>query len=109
MNKRKYKRKEKPFMIRFRTIPSTDWDIVNVKDLSAGGIFFHHTKDLAIGMLLDLKIHVPTSMLPINCVGEIIRIDKLKSTSMYGIAVKFTEIGEQEKELINKAVEELLE
>ncbi len=48
-------------------------------------------------------------MLTINCVGKVIRIEKPKSTSMYSIAIKFIDIGEQEKELINKAVEEALE
>jgi hypothetical protein len=45
LEKRKYKRKEKPFMVRFRTIPlvakkmvSTDWDVVAVRNLGVGGM-----------------------------------------------------------------------
>jgi hypothetical protein len=45
----------------------------------------------------------------INCIGKIIRIDKPQPTSMFCTAIKFTEIGEQEKEAINTAVEEALE
>jgi hypothetical protein len=69
-------------------------------NIGAGGIFFYYTKDLEIGTLLDLKIYVRNTALIINCVGKIIRIDKPKSTSMFGIAIKFIDIGEQEKEMI---------
>ncbi len=50
----------------------------------------------------NLKIYVPNTVLIINCVGKVIRIDKPRHTFMFGIAIKFTEIGEQEKELISK-------
>ncbi len=45
----------------------------------------------------------------INCIGKIIRIDKPQPTSMFCTAIKFIDIGEQEKEAINTAVEEALE
>ncbi len=45
----------------------------------------------------------------INCVGKIIRIDTHQSTSIFFIAIEFIVIGEQEKELISKAVEEIIE
>jgi hypothetical protein len=76
-------------------------------NLSVGGTFFTYKKDLGIGTLLDLKIDVPESMLTINCVGKVIRINKPKSTSMYSIAIKLIDIGE--KEAIYTAVAEALE
>ncbi len=88
---------------------SDDWDSVFLMNISVGGTFFYHTKDLAIGTLLDLKIYVPNAVLIINCVGKVIRIDKSWHTSMFGIAIKFTDIGEQEKEMINTTVEKALE
>ena len=88
---------------------SNDWDSVFLMNISTGGIFFYYTKDLTIGTLLDLKIYVPNAVLIINCVGKVIRIDKPRHTSMFGIAIKFTEIGEQEKEVINTVVEKALE
>ncbi len=89
---------------------SDDWGSVFLMNISAGGIFFYYTKDLGIGTLLDLKIYMPNAVLVINCVGKVIRIDKPRHhTSMFGIAIKFTEIGEQEKEIINITVQEFLE
>jgi hypothetical protein len=114
--RRKYKRKWKQYMVRFQIrsdeaqkTESDDWDSVTLHNLSAGGSFFNYEKDLGIGTLLDLKIYVPNAVLVISCVGKVIRIDKPRHTSMFGIAIKFTEIGEQEKEAINTAVEEALE
>jgi Tfp pilus assembly protein PilZ len=89
---------------------SDDWDSVFLMNISAGGIFFYYTKDLGIGTLLDLKIYMPNAVLVINCVGKVIRIDKPRHhTSMFGIAIKFTEIGELEKEIINTTLQEFLE
>jgi Tfp pilus assembly protein PilZ len=110
-------RKEPIVMARFKIrsdqaqeMWSNDWDSVFLMNISAGGIFFYYTKDLAIGTLLDLKIYVPNAIIVINCVGKVIRIDKPRHhTSMFGIAIKFTEIGELEKEIINTTLQEFLE
>ncbi len=113
--RREYKRIEKPYRVRFKIrsdeaqeMGSDVWDSVTLHNLSVGSAVFFYNKDLGIGTLLDLKIEVPKSTLTINCVGKIIRIDKTQHTSMYGIAIKLINIGEQEKKLINKAIEEIL-
>ncbi len=116
MNKRKYKRIEKPYIARLRIKqyeglgkPSAEWDMVTVKDLSAGGALFYYSKYLGLDSLLDFKIDISKYTPAINCVGEITRIDKPRSTSMFGISIKFTEIDEQEKAMINTTVEKALE
>jgi hypothetical protein len=114
--KRKYKRRGKPYMARLQVkqyegleISSAEWDLVALENLSAEGTFFSYKKDLGIGTLLDLKIDVSKSTPTVKCVGKVIRIDKPKSTSMYGVAIKLINIGEQEKEVINTTVEKALE
>ncbi len=114
LERRKYKRIEKPYMVRFRTIPlvakkmvSTDWDEVAVKNLSAGGMLFDYNKNLELDSLLDLKIDVSIVTPTINCVGKIIRIAESIPHSIFGIATEFTGIEEQEKEMISKAIEEV--
>ncbi len=110
---RKYKRTWKQYMARLKIrsdeaqeMESYDWDSVILRNLSAGGTYFFHQKDLGIGTLVDLKIEVPKAIFIINCVGEIVRSDKPHSTSMFCFAIKFVNIGEQEKEAINTSVEE---
>ncbi len=114
--RREYERREKPYMVRFRTIPlvaikmvSTGWDMVPVKNLSAGGMLFDYNKNLELDSLLDLKIDISRSTPTINCVGKIIRIEELQPNSMLRIATEFREIDEQEKAMINTTVEEALE
>ncbi len=114
--RREYKRREKLYMAEVRVkrqegheTGSAGWDSVTLHNLSAGGAFFTYKKDLGIGTLVDLKIDVPESMLTINCVGEVTRIEQFKSTSMFCTAIKFIDIGEQEKEAINTSGEEALE
>ncbi len=114
--KRKYKRIEKLYMARVRVkrhegheTVSTGWDSVTLHNLSEGGTIFIYKKDLGIGTLLDLKIEASKAMLNINCVGEVIRIKQFQPTSMFCIAIKLIDIGEQEKEAINTAVEKALE
>ncbi len=105
IERRSYKRREKLYMAGVRVKQhegrkkgSTGWDSVTLHNLNAGGTFFTYKKDLGIGTLLDLRIDNIESMLTINCVGKVIRIDKPKSTSMYGIAIELIDIGEEESE-----------
>ncbi len=119
IEKRKYERKvfEKgnPCIAKFRVkqyegsvIFSAEWDMIVLRVFSAGGALFFHKKDLGIGTLLDLKIDVPKSTLTIQCVGEILRSDKIQPTSIFCIAIKFVDMEEREKELINTAVKGIL-
>ncbi len=114
--RRKYKRREKLYMAGVRVkqhegheTKSTGWDSVTLHNLSAGGTFFIYKKDLGTGTLLDLRIDVPKSMITVNCVGKVIRIEQFQSTSMFCTAIKFIGIGEQEEAIINTSVEEDLE
>ncbi len=109
--RRKCKRIEKPYRARFRIrsgkaqeMESDDWDSVTLMNISAGGTFFFYNKDLGIGTLLDLKIDVSKSAPTINCVGKVTRSDKLRLACVC-IAIKFIDIGEQEKEMINTTVD----
>ncbi len=109
--RRKYKRREKLYMAGVRVkqhegheTKTTGWDSVTLHNLSAGGTFFIHRKDLGIGTLLDLRIDEIESMLTINCVGEATRIEQFQSTSMFCTAIKFIDIGVLEKAIVNVSV-----
>jgi hypothetical protein len=114
--RRKYKRIEKLYMTKVRVkqheyheTVSTGWNVVTLRDLGAAGLFFYSKKDLRLGSLLDFKIDISDYPHTINCIGEIIRIEKSNPPSKFGIATEFTGIEEQEKDIINKTVEENLE
>ncbi len=108
--RRKYKRMDKPVMVRFRTIPlvaekmvSADWDMVPVKNLSAGGMLFDYNKNLELDSLLNFKIDISKSTPTINCVGKVTRIEQFKPTSVFTIAIKFIDIGNYFLKVINSA------
>ena len=93
--RRKYRRIEKPYMARFRIkqyegleMSSTEWDMVPLRDISAGGLAFNYSKNLGFNSLLDIKIDIFSST--INCVGKIIRIDRSQPHSMFRIATVFS-------------------
>ena len=80
----------------------TDWDMVAVNDLCAGGVFFNSSRNLEIGTILDLRISSSTSTHPIKCVGRVARVKKHLNTFIFGIASEFTETDEHIQEMINK-------
>jgi len=121
LTKRKDKKIVPPYITRFRVkqyegqeISSPDWDIVAVKNLSAGGMVYTYNKgynkNLELDSLLDLKINFFKSIPSINCIGRVVRIEEPMpmTNSMSRIAAKFTEIDEQEREMINTTVEAIL-
>lgn len=112
---RKYTRIEKPFSSRFRVkqyegmeAPLSDWDSVTLKNLSAGGMLFNCNKNLEVDSLLDIKIDMSESTPSINCVGKVIRIKVSGLDSIFDIAIKFTNINKQEREMINITAEQTL-
>ena len=117
LEKLKYKEIVSPNIARFRVkqcdgqeTSSLEWNIVAVKNLSAGGIKFNYYKmNLGVGLLLELKIDFIKSIPTINCIGRIIRIEEeTQYNSMFRIATEFTEIDDKEREIINTTVEAIL-
>ena len=116
LDKWKYKEIESPSIARFRVkqlcsreTPPLDWNIVAVKNLSAGGIKINYYKEnLEIGSLIDLKIEFIKSIPIIKCIGRVTRIEDAHINSMFRIGVEFTEIDDKEREIINATVEAIL-
>ena len=112
---RQNKRIEKPFSSRFRIkqyedqeSPFPDWNTVTLKNLSAGGMLFNCNKKLKVDSLLDLKIDLSENTPSVNSVGKIIRIKESELDSMFDIAIEFTGIGKQEREMINLTTQQPL-
>ena len=110
--KRKYKRIEKPYLARLRIKPDevqdmlpTDWDMVAVNDLGAGGVFFNSSNNLEVGTILDLKIGFSKSTPDIKCDGVVTRVIKYPDTFIFGIGTAFSKIDEHIKEMINRVAE----
>ena len=115
LEKRKYKEIDTPCIARFQVkqyegeeISAPEWNIVALKNLSAGGMLFNHHEQLKIDSILDVKIDISETTPTINCVGRIVRIEELQGHSGHSTAIEFTEISKQKRELINLTAEKIL-
>lgn len=116
LEKWKYKEIVSPCIARFRNKrwslcnrPSLEWNIVAVKNLSAGGVMLdYYKKGLNIGSILELKIEFIESKPTISCIGRVVRIEDAHANAMFRIAIEFTKINDLDRELINTTVEAIL-
>ncbi len=113
IEKRKSIRAEKPFVLELRIKADEnrekaydDWNTVYARNLSAGGVSLYYIMELEVGSIVELKIHIPKSTSSINCIGKVMRSGKNPKSPLNEIAISFTEIDEQKKEMINKILEE---
>ncbi|MCP4252509.1 MAG: PilZ domain-containing protein [Candidatus Scalindua sp.] len=111
---RKYVRIEKPYIARFLAQSNDDgissnWNMVAVDNLSAGGIFFYALENMKVGTILDLKISISRSLCSIICAGKIVRVKRIMDTSVVGFGIEFTEIDEFIAEAIDNTSEQKVE
>ena len=111
--RREHKRIDKNYIVSFQIRPNEKqeqvfigWDMVTAVNLGAGGILLNYDRKIEPGSILDLKINFPGSHEPIECVGEVNRVEKAKKSSRVRIAAKFVEIGAKDKEHIVQAAED---
>ncbi len=111
--RRLYTRVEKPFALELRAkadespkVAHDEWNTVYAKNLSAGGVSLYYIMELEIGSIVEIKIHIPKSTSTISCTGKVLRSEKNPKSPLNEIAISFTELDEQKKEMINKIIEE---
>ena len=112
ISERQYKRLKKPFVIRFRVRQDEEfsdvfggWNIVTAEDLSARGTLFIYDQQLEVGAILELKINFPAFENPITCKAKVVRVEQLKHSAFYHVAIMFTAIDGKEKKILNSAVD----
>ncbi len=112
--RRRSKRIKKPYIIRFQIKPHaeakaslTGWDMVAVLDLGSGGTLFYYNKKIAEGSSVDLKINFSKNDEPMICGGEVLRVEPTGCAEIFLIAVRFDDIKEDDKKIINKVAEAL--
>ena len=107
--RRKFKRIQKPYMVRFKphNDPDVKWDMVAVLNFGAGGALFYHNQKLEADQILDIKINFTPSKDAITCMGKVIRCDGVPA-KMYLLAVNFVDIDELQQEYVNKTIEDIM-
>jgi len=115
--KRKHKRIERSFMSWFRTISFvfigrcfSKWDIVTVRNLSAGGMLFNYYNNIELGTQVNFRIIFPLSAHAICCIGKIIRNNKPSvnpNTRISLVAAEFEKIKKKDRDLIDAVADEV--
>lgn len=107
-NRRKHTRIDRRFMARFRVRGDAPWQIVILKNLSASGALFYCDRRLDVGTIVELRINFPLYQKSvIATVARTVRVESPVETSVYRIAVTFTEIGRDEQDSIDRAANDL--
>jgi len=107
-DRRRHKRIEEKFMARMRLRKGASWEIVILKNLSATGALFLYGQRLPVGSVVELRINFPFYQKSIIAtVARTVRVESQARTSLFRIAVAFTEIGKDEQSSIDKAANDL--
>ena len=102
---RRYKRIARSFSISLKPKSgplSGAWNMVAVKNISAGGILFNYQEILSVGTELDFKINFGLDRDPIQCEGTIVRCHTVDPPAMYEVAATFHKINPADRERLNE-------
>jgi len=76
--------------------------IFTTKDISPEGIFLVSNESFPLGTILNLLIHTPSTMEPINVEAEVIRVAKDKNLRVIGMGLVLINMSEEEKKELVK-------
>ncbi|MBD3295950.1 MAG: hypothetical protein GF392_01115 [Candidatus Omnitrophica bacterium] len=109
--RRKFKRIKNPLMCGFRIRahkagqPQSAYHEVDVRDLGAGGLFFYFDESLHVGELIDIEISFAAAKKPVECVGQIVRIEGIERGGLTLVAAAFVEIDKEERRLLDTVIQ----
>ena len=106
--RRRYKRIKKQYTVSFSESGQDAkplWDMVVVRNISAGGVLFNFDRKIEKGSMLNFKINMAYGKKPIQCQGEVIRVKDLGGGATYEIAVNYTDIDPKQSQFIDESAE----
>ena len=66
---------------------------VSTKNISAGGILFRSNQTLPVNSLVEVKIFLPSEPNPIDAIGEIRHMRRLKQSPEFDVGIRFLKIA----------------
>lgn len=103
LERRKYKRVsvDAYVLVTLTTDKSFGETILTAKDIGPEGIFLACKECFPVGTILNLRIHTPTTMEPINAQAKVVRISKDQNLNIVGMGLVFIQMDEEaRKELL---------
>ena len=75
------------------------------KNISAGGLLFVSSELLTVGSIVELKIELPDSDEPIDCLVKVLRVEEIEEGRHYDVAGHFLDITSAHRTRLDKYIE----
>ncbi|MBI5416019.1 MAG: Flp pilus assembly complex ATPase component TadA [Candidatus Omnitrophica bacterium] len=116
--RRTYPRRDRKVNIRFKVFRSKDEALKRggtpppevehlsvTTNISAAGMIFIAREPVAAGSILELKIELPNSEEPVECLAKVLRVEEVEEEKTYDVTVNFLDISGAQRTKLNKYVE----
>lgn len=106
--KRRYKRRDCYFLIKYRQpLKESAYSeaVTSLRNLSGGGILFKSKESLPINSMLEIIINLIPGDICINTSAKVVRSEKEKGRRNYLVGATFLDIKEEDKKKITDFVE----
>ncbi|MBI5150063.1 MAG: Flp pilus assembly complex ATPase component TadA [Candidatus Omnitrophica bacterium] len=117
-DRRTYPRRDTKVNIRFKIFRSKDEALKRgvtsppeveqlsvTTNISAAGMVFIAREPVAAGSVLELKIELPNSEEPVECLAKVLRVEDVEEEKTYNVTVNFLDISGAQRTKLNKYVE----
>ncbi len=85
-------------------------DFHNCSNLSVGGIFIESAEPYDVGKAVQIEFNLPGVYDPVKVTGEVVsRIDEANVGGVRGNGFKFVDLGDADRQLIEKFIETSIE
>ncbi|MFH1478854.1 MAG: PilZ domain-containing protein [Candidatus Omnitrophota bacterium] len=104
--KREFRRAGGSFIVYYSIVGASSEknNITQTKNISEGGLLLTTDREINPGVVLKMKIVLPTAIEQVLLFGEVIESTKLKAGALYNTRVKFVDIKPGERAYIDKIV-----
>ena len=111
--KRRSPRAPVSIRIDYSTVDALFWDFA--RNINEGGVFVETDSPLPVGTKVQLKFYLPGLADPVETQGEVVWVgrggpgqsDEDQGASRPGMGIQFTELSAENKQAINRLVQEL--
>jgi len=109
-NARKYKRLKAYYLVQYEVdSKGSKPKINNVRDISAGGLKFISDEAVPERAGIKLRVLMPSLEKTLVARAQILRVRRVPHAVNYTVAVKFTEISQDDQKALNDFIERLAE
>lgn len=105
--KRKHKRVGRRFIVNMQVAEAhpKHWQIVDLENISEGGILFNHNEKIKPKSVLNFKIKISSDRDAIRCSGQVMHVTQLGETGLYEYGIQFKKLQPEDQVFLRQALE----